>query len=190
MIFAFLHDVMPHIFARFFAPPSFSVVGCDCPEEYHGPVCEFHDAEDNGDYEKCSLKCENDGQCRKGVKDTSFLDKFNLGPVASNLNMTHNQDFEHCVRPDGFTGHICDIQVETCGENEHICLYGSKCVQDGDGHKCDCEGAFTTFDKFAGNNCQHKATEFCTANGELGVGKDNLSFCVNNGTCIEKKDGG
>lgn len=154
-------------------------------------MCEFHDDEDNGDYEKCSLECQNGGQCRKGAKDVSFLDKFNLGPVVSaNLNMTHNVDFEHCVCPDGFVGHTCDIQVETCGEDKHICLYGSKCVEDGDGHKCDCEGAFTSFDRFAGTSCQHKATEFCTGSGEPDIGKDKLLFCVNNGSCVDNKDGG
>ncbi len=167
-----------------------SVVGCDCPDGFHGPICEFNDSEDNKGYEECTLECLNGGECRKGAKDVSFLDKFNLGPVTSNLNMTHNEDFEHCVCPDGFVGHTCEIEVDTCGENEHICLYGSKCVEDGEGHKCDCEGAYTELVKVAGNSCQHKSTEFCTSDGKSGVGVDNLSFCVNNGTCVEKKDGG
>jgi hypothetical protein len=167
-----------------------SVVGCDCPEGYHGPVCEFHDEEENEGYEDCDLECKNGGQCRKGVKDTSFLNKFNLGPVISSLNMTNNQDFEHCVCPDGFVGHTCDIEIDKCQGDKHICLYGAKCVEDGDGHKCDCEGAFTTYEKFAGGSCQHKSTVFCTSSGDPGIGKDNLSFCVNNGTCVENKDGG
>lgn len=165
------------------------VAYCQCPAGYHGPICEFHDEEDNGDYENCTLDCQNNGVCRKGVKDVSFLNKFNLGAVDSNLNKTHNEDFEHCVCPLGFVGHSCEMEVDTCGDSSHICLHGSKCVEDGDGHTCDCSDSFTTFDKFAGKHCQHKATQFCTKSGELGVGKDNLSFCVNNGQCVDPKDG-
>lgn len=165
-------------------------MGCDCPEGFHGPICEYHDNENNGNYEKCKLECKNGGQCRKGVKDVSFLDKFNLGPVMSNLNMTHDQNFEHCFCPEGYVGITCDISVEKCEGDKHICLYGSKCVEDGEGHKCDCEQAFTAAEKYAGTSCQHLATEFCTENGQAGFGKDNLSFCVNGGTCTDPKDGG
>jgi hypothetical protein len=80
--------------------------------------------------------------------------------------------------------------VATCGESSHICLYNSKCIDNGDGPRCDCSEAFTSFDKFAGDHCQHKATEFCTSNGDPGNGSDNLSFCVNNATCTDPKDGG
>ena len=164
-------------------------LGCDCPDGFHGPICEFADTEDNGDYETCSLKCENGGKCHKGVKDISFLGKLNLGPVVSNVTTTHNRAFEHCVCPDGFAGLTCDIEVVTCGDNSHVCLYGSKCVEDGDGHKCDCEGAFSASEKYAGDYCQYKATEFCTTTGESGTGEDNFSFCVNNGTCTDPHDG-
>lgn len=166
-----------------------SIIGCDCLEGFHGPLCEFRDDEKNGDYEKCDLECENGGQCRKGAKDISFLDKFNLGPVAASLNMTHNQDFEHCVCREGFVGHKCEIPVEQCEGDKHICLYGSKCVDDGDGHKCDCEGAFDVANRFAGNACQHKSTMFCTGNDKPGIGEEGLSFCVNNGTCVNTKRG-
>jgi hypothetical protein len=167
-----------------------SITGCTCPEGFHGPICEFSDDEENGDYEDCSLHCNNGGECRNGVKDVSFLGLFNLGPVVSNLNMTHNADFEHCVCPDGYVGLTCDIRLTSCGDDSHICLYGSTCVEDGDGYTCDCEVAFTGLDKFAGDHCQHKATEFCTDDGVPGSGMDNTSFCVNNATCTNPKDGG
>jgi hypothetical protein len=104
--------------------------------------------------------------------------------------MTHNVDFEHCVCPIGYVGHTCDISVTTCGNNSHVCLYGSKCVEDGDGYKCDCEEASSSLDKFAGDSCQHKATELCTSDGEPGSGTDIISFCVNNGRCTDPRDGG
>jgi hypothetical protein len=167
-----------------------SISGCDCPDGFHGPICEFADDEGNGDYEDCNLVCSNGGKCRKGVKDVSFLGLFNLGPVVSNLNMTHNVDFEHCVCPDGYAGITCDIELATCGDSSHICLYGSKCIDNGDGARCDCSEAFTSLDKFAGDYCQHKATEFCTSNGNPGTGVDNISFCVNNAKCTDPRDGG
>ena len=74
-----------------------SHTGCDCPSGYHGPICEFKDTEKNDDYEKCNLKCKNNGVCRKGAKDMDFLGKFS-GSV-SHMNVSTNEDFEHCVCP-------------------------------------------------------------------------------------------
>lgn len=92
--------------------------------------------------------------------------------------------------PQGFTGLLCDKEVATCGDSKHICLYGSKCLESDDGkYTCDCSAAkgITKFDKFAGLFCEHKASAFCTVDGNPGAGH---SFCVNNGTCKDKKGDG
>jgi hypothetical protein len=118
-------------------------VECDCPEGFHGPVCEYRDDENNDGFVTCNLKCANGGQCRKGVKDVSFLNKFDLGPSGSTLNVTHNKDLEHCVCPAGFIGHTCNTEIERCRDDKRICLHGAKCVEDEDGHQ-KCSSAAST----------------------------------------------
>ena len=82
---------------------------------------------------------------------------------------------------------MCDKAVDMCGENnDHICLHGAKCIKNEDGtHGCDCTKAngASSFDKFAGLFCEHKASMFCTADGSPGTGSDHASFCVNGGKC-------
>ena len=71
-----------------------SHLGCDCPTGFHGPICEFKAAESTP---VCDLTCDNDGVCRSGAKDLSFLDKY--GPALSLFNVSYNENFEHCVCP-------------------------------------------------------------------------------------------
>eukprot|EP00543_Licmophora_paradoxa_P000281 CAMPEP_0202455188 /NCGR_PEP_ID=MMETSP1360-20130828/12780_1 /ASSEMBLY_ACC=CAM_ASM_000848 /TAXON_ID=515479 /ORGANISM="Licmophora paradoxa, Strain CCMP2313" /LENGTH=602 /DNA_ID=CAMNT_0049074709 /DNA_START=80 /DNA_END=1888 /DNA_ORIENTATION=+ len=157
-------------------------LGCDCPDGFHGPICEFQDAPVPAPFEECKLQCSNGGQCRKGVKDMSFLDKF--GPELEQFNISHSRDFEHCACPDGWTGLKCEHQIEVCGENEHACFHGSKCVvANGDRHTCDCDNGFDAFEKLAGRFCEHKATTICTRSGNAALETENFAFCVNNGKC-------
>jgi Notch-like protein len=154
-----------------------SHLGCECPPGFHGPICEFKDADQAVDYEQCALTCDNGGQCRKGVKDTSFLEKF--GKELSHLNATHDSNFEHCVCPKGFIGLTCEHSLERCTSGEHVCLHGSTCAQDEDA--CDCEAGSTISEKLAGKFCEHASTSICTE----GTSTSSFSFCVNNGECVD-----
>lgn len=53
------------------------------------------DADGNGiaDYAECSLLCENEGQCRKGIKDLGII---STALDAAYLNVSSDQNFEHC----------------------------------------------------------------------------------------------
>lgn len=163
-----------------------SHLGCDCPDGFHGPICEFKDSPSPPPtFEECKLQCANGGQCRKGAKDMSFLDNF--GPELEQFNISHSKDFEHCVCPPGWTGLTCDHKIEICGANEFACFHGSTCTKQGEDedHSCNCESGFSAFEKLAGKFCEHKSTTICTRNGRIGLSHQNFAFCVNDGTCKE-----
>ena len=103
-------------------------------------------------------------------------------------NQTHTGKIEHCICPITFTGLKCEVPVEKCGDNDHICLYGSTCKHDGDNYSCDCEKAFNGLDHFSGKYCQHKSTSICTPDNKPGLGKNKFAFCVNFGKCKKLVD--
>lgn len=165
-----------------------SHLGCICPSGFHGPICEYRDAdleeeeemEKEEEEEKCNLVCKNGGQCRKGIKDASWIEKF--GPELSYLNVTHSNDFEHCVCAEGFLGLQCEHEIELCSSGQHVCLHGSKCVSDG--LSCDCEAGSSQVKKLAGKFCQHQSTEICTKDGADMLANSKFAFCVNGGVCV------
>jgi len=185
--------------------------GCDCKPGFTGFSCEFvvslegEDTDGDGEPElpfpdsdgsgrpiidpeeitSCSLTCENGGVCRDGTKDNGILNLNDKDLNAPHLDETHTESFEHCVCREGFVGLYCEHKIEICGENEHICLHGGKCVTDGDSHSCDCSETDSDFaSAFAGVSCQHPANDICTI-GDPEPGQA-VSFCVNQGTCRGK----
>lgn len=169
---------------------------CKCDTAWQGFHCEFlvdpedlprfhDDIEDDDDYE-CHLPCENGGVCANGAKDLgSFHDT--ISDVA-HLNQTFDSEhFAHCVCPEGFVGLTCQHKVEVCGNEEHVCLHGSTCVEHENGkHTCDCSQADENIGSnhkpvFAGDSCQYRGTDICTIGDEY-PGKP-LYFCVNGGIC-------
>lgn len=179
--------------------------GCECDAAWEGLSCEFatdtssfvddNDEADNdqfltdaGDDDpfSCDLPCHNGGICAHGAKDLGhFADV--IGDV-SHLNATfHADQFAHCVCPPGFVGLLCEYQVETCGEHEHYCLHGSKCVEKNGKKECDCSQADETVGSldgrpFAGDSCEHVATDICNIGGTSYPGQP-LYFCTNGGIC-------
>jgi hypothetical protein len=172
---------------------------CECSTAWQGFHCEFavdpeelpgfHDDIENDDGLQCNLPCENGGVCANGAKDFGSLhDSFS---DVSHLNQTFdNEYFAHCVCPEGFVGLTCKHKIEVCGDEDHVCLHGSTCVEHDNGkHTCDCsraDEAIGSTDKviFAGDSCQYTGTDICTI-GEEYPGKP-LYFCVNDGTCNAK----
>mmetsp|Transcript_7794 Transcript_7794/g.11189 ORF Transcript_7794/g.11189 Transcript_7794/m.11189 type:complete len:594 (+) Transcript_7794:79-1860(+) len=154
-------------------------LGCRCPDGYSGPICEFSvkstAIEENL---QCSASCLNGGKCRKGSKDLSYLKK--MGITAPHLqHQTTRDSNEHCVCPKGFIGLHCETSLDECS-GEHVCLHGSKCINKGDGHECDCDKADGVV---AGKFCEHKQTTVCTS--DPGSVKEIKAFCVNNGQCVD-----
>jgi hypothetical protein len=129
----------------------------------------------------CELDC-GDGDCRKGVKDLSLLEGF--GSELAHIANETNKNFQHCVCPPGLVGPRCEFKVEICGEGQHLCLHGSKCVDVDNKKACDCDHAFNSLTQFAGAFCQHEASVFCTEDGKPGAGgQASKAFCVNDGKC-------
>jgi hypothetical protein len=130
----------------------------------------------------CDLECKHDGTCRNGKKQLGYLS--DVANLASHLNETHTENFQHCVCPNGFVGLLCEHKVTLCPEGEHLCLHGASCTTNGDERSCDCSSTESEIaDVFAGEHCEHPATQVCTI-GQLGPSKP-LSFCVNFGSCMK-----
>lgn len=162
----------------------FSLEGCQCKNNYHGPSCEYHPDQTAI---KCNLQCRNDGECRAGTKDTEYLKNFGA-ELNRYSNQTHRY-WEHCVCPQGYFGIECEHQLEICPGGQHVCLHGSTCVnstQGSDQHTCNCDKASTGSQLFAGKFCQYSSTDICTTSGKPGAGKATYAFCVNSGKCKSK----
>jgi len=135
----------------------------------------------------CNLECKNGGVCAQGAKVLGSLHDV-VGDV-SHLNQTHAMgEFAHCVCPEGFIGLFCEHKVEACGEGEHVCLHGSKCIPDAStdrGYTCDCSfadakvGKDDEFHYFAGEFCEYTDTDICSTEDNV----EPLYFCVNGGKC-------
>ncbi|KAL7578439.1 hypothetical protein ACA910_012830 [Epithemia clementina (nom. ined.)] len=154
-------------------------LGCDCPPGYGGFSCGYFVGFDSAEASTqeipaCDLDCNGQGTCVTGLKNLEYL---GTAAYAQHLNISSNEDFQHCVCRDGYTGLQCDHEVEHCSdEGDHFCLHGSQCVKVQNGKTfCDCTTATSAFaDAFAGIHCEHPATSICA---------DTSSFCVNGGTC-------
>jgi hypothetical protein len=129
----------------------------------------------------CSLKCQNGGTCRYGVKSLGVAS--DLASTTPYLNSTYSNEFEHCVCRDGFLGLYCEHEVQVCGDGKLICLHGGECVLNGEVHSCDCQNAYINGSTASGSSCQHSATEICTEKGR--APGHALSFCVNGGSCLK-----
>ena len=172
--------------------------GCICDSQYAGFSCEFVKEEfvqqeegqtnvtapvDEPTVIACDLVCKNEGVCRHGVKNSAYVGDLQLH--SSHLQPT--EDLMHCVCPDGFAGLYCEEEVDVCGENEHMCLHGSKCILNSDGeYACDCQQADADHSEtgyFAGDSCEHPVNDICT--DEKPGPSQPLLFCVNGGKCLD-----
>jgi hypothetical protein len=150
---------------------------------------------DPADEIACDLVCRNGGACRSGIPDTEgsaagqqlrdiAIHAPHLDPDAD------GEPFQHCVCPPGYGGPLCGQQVEVCGESEHLCLHGSKCVEGGGGDdelQCDCsEAGAESAEYYAGRHCEHPVTDICSEPVQQQVPGTPISFCVNGGTCKKR----
>lgn len=181
--------------------------GCNCPVGYTGFSCEFRTAASGTDVQygksvvdpvnatECTLNCLNGGTCSKGPSNATVAwPSHSHSTTSSNVSL----DLQHCVCPDNYSGAACEhpSATPTCGEGQHLCLNGIKCVNAGDEQLCDCDqtnssSLLATF--YAGNRCAHPINDICTKE-TAGLSSSTvtfgnaipgtvLSFCVNGGTC-------
>jgi len=183
---------------------------CTCPDEFHGAHCQFKVQDPEATttalqgggnpvehtqapkHESCRLDCKNGGHCRKGSKQDAHVQQLvsKYGKqldALGGLNITYNQNFEHCACPDGFVGIECEYSMTECGDNgeDHPCFHGSICTMVDSVPTCVCSESDT---KAAGVFCQHLASDVCDANLSDEEG-GNRGFCTNGGVCVTNKDG-
>lgn len=159
----------------------------DLPDDYDDSVNDV--ATNDNSLTECNLKCMNGGTCVQGAKDLGFLHD-TIRDVA-NSNQTHAEDqFAHCACTSGWSGLTCESKIEVCGEDQHFCLHGSKCISDTTvdwGYSCDCSQADFSIGNnndihyFAGDSCQYTDSDICTIGNEYSG--QPLYFCVNGGSC-------
>lgn len=172
--------------------------GCSCSGGTMGFSCEFvldgnvatsrsGDAPsttivDSPEQASCTLDCNGNGTCRKGIKD---VDDLGIATNANQLSYTHD-DFQHCVCKDGWTGVFCDTEIVQCNDvTNHFCLHGSTCFLEGGQAKCDCSKATSPIsDSFAGDHCEHIA-DICVKVDASGSPE---SYCANHGECRKYED--
>lgn len=167
-------------------PPTSEVSNNDnnntAPTNHPAPARPTQDDGQHLDHlDQCNLQCENFGICRKGSKDIGVIS--HIAAHVAELNQTYNDDFEHCVCRENFVGLRCEHEIEICPGGEHVCLHGSKCVQNE--NSCDCSASNTHV--LAGSSCEHKNYVSCNK-GELRPAQPR-SFCVNGGTCLAMVSG-
>jgi hypothetical protein len=152
---------------------------CQCLEGFSGPHCEFVGS-DVAKSLSCTLNCENDGVCRIGASTWENLLQYNY-------DSTPPEQRQYCSCPSGYFGTLCEhssldhSKTEKCGDQP--CLNGGVCIdvvgEDGDKtRQCDCSDAKLDGIHYAGQFCEHNATDVCSE-GQYG----DQVFCVNGGTC-------
>ena len=190
---------------------------------YHGGICVASEQEDpvSGDLQDifscdCSMTgttladgtIEVYGGPTCSMKSTSVCQAATADdPLSALVCMNHgtcrDDPTNGCDCPPGFTGTICDIEVEddshkdqgvSCGDS--YCYHGGRCdsvrITDPDGKItlmdfCDCAPAVDDDHLYAGSSCQYKSTSFCT-HPTQGLSLEGTRFCVNGGTCKQSGD--
>jgi len=172
---------------------------CECSDGWTGDHCEFA-IEDQKAEDDCSLQCYHGGVCKKGSADYGILTSTSPNDVIPLMNLTSVKG-EFCQCEEGWTGILCEFKYEICWEipdddevmqSGFACFHGSQCVNesgdidDQSAWSCDCstatvEGSKSDAGMFAGEHCQHIATDACIEEGN----EDMIGFCVNGGTCKE-----
>lgn len=149
---------------------------CECEPGFYGLHCEYDDSH------SCDLECFNGGECKKGAKDVSQYIEYGLD-IDEFLGGS-NDNGQHCVCPQGFTGVQCELEdgkhYRSCGSgvcfNKGVCVERVNAYGSPKDYHCECN----EFDKTAGEFCEHTNVEFCPAPD----GHDALQYyCANGGSC-------
>lgn len=145
------------------------------------------------DQRKCKappLHCKNGGISVCGEKPPDMYDHLDDITSAWLENHLNNHDSKrdagmYCQCADGWTDTYCETKVVICEENEHLCLSGGSCIQNGldedeEEYYCLC-GKVTHTHPEVGNMCDFVTVKSC----ELNERYADHPFCVNGGECID-----
>jgi len=139
---------------------------------------------------KAALRCKNGGTCVLGERPTDLFE--GLDDVTSAWLDNHLNDYDfsqdggmYCKCAEGWTGPYCDTKIVICGENEHLCLGGGVCIQNGldeedEKYYCAC-GKYSHKPPEVGHMCEFVADTSC----ELHDKYSDHSYCTNGGKCID-----
>jgi len=130
---------------------------CECPAGYHGDHCEFSAGGDEPivpEEKQCTKTvCQNGGMCKLGKKDHGVLSDMIQANPQSSLSLlipdNNNDNYEHCVCPEGYAGTHCEHQAEVCPHGKKICFHGSKCIKNEEedyGYSCSCNEGRINYD--------------------------------------------
>jgi len=130
---------------------------CSCPNGYTGKHCEFSPQEPSIVHQQCTQTiCQNGGLCQFGTtKDhgifSDMMMKSKLNGMKESLSHLfpatneYNDNFEHCICPNGYAGTLCEHQAEVCPDKKYVCFHGSKCIENNvnnndnnDSYGCSC----------------------------------------------------
>lgn len=171
---------------------------CEVPKESNSEAKSSSHIVDEG----CTVTCLNGGECRKGTASETTLSDVD----SSSQQESNSQSLEqhYCVCPDGYTGDACEYYYEVCGNGEHYCLHGAKCVKEDQNNNgdmkrhtsswsCDCSTTFNDDEGaiFSGKHCQSQFTTICrNIDGSSSIydPTKSVAFCVNDGVCGEIGD--
>ena len=124
---------------------------CVCPNNYTGAFCETP-------ISPCQPNpCRNGGTC---IEEYLYI-----SGSGSNDVLTPEGDYM-CVCPTGFTGFVCDVEVDVC-MFDNPCMNGATCSSDNDQATCTCPIGYS------GNVCSEDIDECINVT------------CSGVGTCIE-----
>lgn len=147
---------------------------------------DYYTPADPKELHNCVLKCQNEGVCRYGVKDSGILENITSNAAHLSQNLS-SQGFMYCVCPTGFTGVLCEEKVTMCREGTHPCLHGSEC--EGNEKACDCSTVTSNASDigvFVGAHCEHPVDENDVCTFQVPGPAQPLLFCANGGVCKSK----
>lgn len=110
--------------------------------------------------------------------------------LSSVISLTDAKNY-YCECNDGFIGHDCSVQVQSCTSNRddlvHSCYYGSECIEAVNDYGlldkfCDCSSASKQDGLFIdGLMCQY--TSFTSCADDEDVANTSDKYCMNGGIC-------
>ena len=144
-------------------PPAFAGPTCRCPRGFTGDNC-------SEKINECDAEpCQNNASCVSlQVRLTYIFELKNI--VISIINVLIIQDGYRCDCAQGWTGELCDQEINQCELDKNICNNGI-CVPKFGTYTCFCRPGFT------GDHCSEEFDE-CLS-----------SPCQNNGTCTNLING-
>lgn len=174
-------------------------LGCDCPAGFFGFACEYeiHENINHFNYteedEGPKWKICGHGVCHHGGKCiTSIIYREEMDTSEISYRCDYSTAFDSDI---AYIGPSCEDpstkpKLEVCGEDQHFCLNGSKCIPNTDvdsGYSCDCSkadeviGDNSEIHVFDGDSYHYADIDICTIGDEF-PGQP-LYFCVNGGSC-------